>query len=381
MLKNNLKIVADENIPGLAAMFSGDVVLKQVAGRQMSASDVADADLLLVRSITQVDAALLDTAKHLKMVGTATIGTDHLDKDYLTGRSIPFFNAPGCNADAVVEYDLAVLFNLFEERGESLVDKTVGVVGVGNVGGRLCRRLEALGMKVLKNDPPRQAAGESGFIALDEVFAQADVICLHTPLVKTGQWPSYHLVGDAELERLKLGAVLLNAGRGPVIDNQALLGFLQQRTDVTAILDVWEHEPQVDATLAARVHIATPHIAGYSLDGKLRGTHMLRQAAATVLDAPQPPDLSEFLPVAAVNAVTVSDDITISALINMVYDPLYDDRRMRKTLTCDDQPVRFDLLRKQYPVRREFASLRVSGLRDQALREQLRAIGFSIDLA
>ena len=225
-----------------------------------------------MRSVTQVNEALLaDTP--VRFVGTATIGTDHVDLPWLERQGIGFSSAPGSNADSVVEYVLSSLLHLARERGFDLFDKVVGIVGVGNVGGRLQQRLQTMGIEVLLCDPPRvDQEGEAGFVDLATLLQQADIVSLHTPLVRSGPWPSWHLFNAEALALLKPDAILLNTGRGSVIDNRALLAFKRQRPDVTLVLDVWEHEPEVDPQLAALCAVATPHIAGYALDGKIRGS-------------------------------------------------------------------------------------------------------------
>lgn len=376
----NLKIVADENMPAVEAMFgmAGEVV--RVNGRTLQPEQLKDADILLVRSITQVNAQLLSQADHLKMVGTATIGVDHVDQAVLTARGIRFASAPGCNAAGVVEYVIAALANLLYEQGRELTHLTVGIVGVGNVGGLLAKRLSAAGIKLLLNDPPRASREPEGrFVPLQQVLQQADIVCLHTPLIKTGAWPTQHLLNANELNMLKTDAILLNAGRGPVIDNQALQQVLAARPDLTAVLDVWEHEPSVDAALADQVAIATPHIAGYSLEGKLRGTYMLRQAAAQWFDLPDVAAFESFLPNADIQRIRVSGSISLRDVTRTIYDPYADDRAMRKTLQCDNQPVMFDRLRKTYPVRREFASV-VLETCDPQQAHYWQSLGFSVEI-
>lgn len=376
----NLKIVADENMPAVEAMFGmvGEVV--RVNGRTLQPEQLKDADILLVRSITQVNAQLLNRADHLKMVGTATIGVDHVDQAVLTARGIRFASAPGCNAAGVVEYVIAALANLLYEQGRELTDLTVGIVGVGNVGGLLAKRLSAAGIKLLLNDPPRASREpDGGFVSLQQVLQQADIVCLHTPLIKTGAWPTQHLLNTDELSMLKTDAILLNAGRGPVIDNQALQQVLAARPDLTAVLDVWEHEPSVDAALADQVAIATPHIAGYSLEGKLRGTYMLRQAAAQWFDLPDVAAFESFLPNADIQRISVSGSISLRDVTRTIYDPFADDRAMRRTLHGNDQPMAFDRLRKTYPVRREFASV-VLETCDPQKAHYWQSLGFSVEI-
>ncbi|MEH6577056.1 MAG: 4-phosphoerythronate dehydrogenase PdxB [Amphritea sp.] len=379
MKPTDLKIVADENIPAIEMLFSpfGEVIRRP--GRHMSAADVQDADVLLVRSITKVNQALLADSK-VNFVGTATIGTDHIDQDYLRGAGIGFSSAPGCNADAVTEYVISTLYLLAQEQGFELQDKVIGIIGVGNVGGRLQARLQRLGIKLLLNDPPRQQRDGGEFVTLDHLLRSADIICMHTPLVRQGDYPSFHLLNATNLPLLKTGAILLNAGRGPVIDNRALLTWHLQRSDVTLVLDVWEDEPVVDAGLAERVRIGTPHIAGYSLDGKIRGTYMLYLAFCERYALQPEFSLQQCLPAPEQPLIEMhQQDAAISA-IHAVYSPLEDDQRFRESLLDKaQQPINFDLLRKHYPVRREFMAMQVAGVsRASRLGQQLEALGFEL---
>ncbi len=378
----SLHIVVDENIPAVETLFGGFGSICRLPGRHLKREDVAAADVLLVRSISQVNEALL-AGSNVKFVGTATIGTDHIDQAYLQQQGISFSSAPGCNADAVVEYVISCLYMLAAEQGFELLDKTVGIIGVGNVGGRLQRRLRGMGIHVLINDPPR-AAREAGsaepFTVLEDLLADADIVCCHTPLTTTGEFPSKHLLNKDNLNRLRPGAVLLNAGRGPVINNQDLLNWHRLREDVTLILDVWEHEPAVDAELAARVRIGTPHIAGYSLEGKVRGTFMLYEAFCQAQGIPPILTLDDCLPPAELTDLTINDTADVRQAIDAVYHPAADDRRFRDSLQdTAQQPQNFDRLRKEYPVRREFASLTlhdVSGVSAQG--RLLKALGFKL---
>ncbi|MCV6589356.1 MAG: 4-phosphoerythronate dehydrogenase PdxB [Marinobacterium sp.] len=371
-----LLIVADENMPAVEALFGHLGRVERVAGRSLHADQVRDADLLLVRSVSRVDAQLLENSR-VKFVGTATIGTDHVDTGLLAQRGIGFSAAPGCNADAVVDYVLCSLVQQAARLGFRLQDKKVGIIGVGNVGGRLARRLTALGVELLLNDPPR-AEHEAGFVALDKLLADADIVCMHTPLTRTGNYPTHHLLSSAQLALLKSDVILLNAGRGPAIDNQALLELMPLRPDMTLILDVWEHEPRVDPQLAAFCEIATPHIAGYSLDGKIRGSWMLYKAWCEYSQAGSVPPLTEFLPASSVRQLSVTSDAELLELMRLCYDPYRDDRALRRTLHLAPgaQQQAFDQLRRQYPVRRELMTLNVHT--DDAIQQAvLCAAGFS----
>lgn len=377
-----LTIVADENIPAVEDMFqqhSAQLPVKIIRadGRRLSAEQVKNADVLLVRSVTKVNESLLAGSK-VRFVGSATIGTDHLDKDYLQSHGIEYCSAPGCNADAVVEYVVSCLSHLLEGGISELKSKTIAVIGVGNVGGRLVKRLNDFGVEsVMLNDPFR-AKTESGFSTLQDCFASADIIAMHTPLTTTGEFPTRHLVTSELLSQLKPNAILINAGRGPAIKEQDLLACLKRRPDLKTVMDVWEHEPKIDSQLAQLVDIATPHIAGYSLEGKVRGTYMLKCALSEWLKQEFTATLNHFLPKPELSELVVSDRASIDQIIRVIYDPFADDRRFRRSLACENQPYEFDQLRKNYPERREFYSLCIDAKRSQPLEHALQNIGFTL---
>jgi len=376
-----LNLVADENMPAVEALFGDFSTIRRIPGREMCAADIADADILLVRSITRVNQALLSAAQRLKFVGTATIGMDHIDTSVLDASAVAYTNAPGCNADAVVDYTLSGIYKDAQVRGQDLNRLTFAVVGCGQVGSRLVQRLEALGHRPLTCDPLR--ANEPNFVhtPIDEVLRLADVICLHTPLTKQGEEPSEHLLNEARLRQLKPGALLLNAGRGAVIDNVALLRVAQERPDLVLILDVWEHEPEVSLELAQRCFIATPHIAGHSIDGKLRGTWMLYEQVCKTFGVEQRFALEDILPAPRILGVTLAEEAEPHRLLQLVYDQWADDRRFRASLVADQQQQRlnFDQLRKNYPYRREFAALRIA-VASPAQQRELSAMGFRVEL-
>ena len=359
-----MRIVADENIPLLDEFFAGFGEIRRLPGRSIDAAAVADADLLLVRSVTQVNRALLDGSP-VKFVGTCTIGTDHLDLDYFQQAGITWASAPGCNASGVVDYVLGSLLVLAEQQGVDLASRTYGVIGAGQVGSRLLKVLRALGWRVLVCDPPRQALEGGDFVSLQQVLDECDVVSLHTPLERLGEHATHHLFDSARLAALKPGSWLINASRGAVVDNQALRELLVQRSDLQVVLDVWEGEPQADVELAALCRIATPHIAGYSLDGKLRGTAQIYQALCQHLGVAPSVELQQLMPAAWLSELTVdasADSAWILASIcRAVYDPRRDDADFRRSLQGDSVTRRaaFDGLRKHYPMRREIDGLEV----------------------
>ena len=359
-----MRIVADENIPLLDEFFAGFGEIRRLPGRSIDAAAIADADLLLVRSVTQVDRALLDGSA-VKFVGTCTIGTDHLDLDYFQQAGITWASAPGCNARGVVDYVLGSLLVLAEQQGVDLAMRTYGVVGAGQVGSRLLKVLRGLGWRVLVCDPPRQAVEGGDFVSLQQVLTECDVISLHTPLERLGEHPTYHLFDHARLAALKPGSWLINASRGAVVDNQALRELLPQRSDLQVVLDVWEGEPQADVELAALCRIATPHIAGYSLDGKLRGTAQIYQAFCASKGIEPKVELAELMPAAPLRGLAFDASVDpaemLSTICRAVYDPRRDDAAFRRSLGGDEgqRRVDFDQLRKQYPPRREIDSLQI----------------------
>ncbi|MCR4510275.1 4-phosphoerythronate dehydrogenase PdxB [Pseudomonas sp. 32.2.56] len=360
-----MRIVADENIPLLDEFFAGFGEIRRLPGRSINAAVVADADLLLVRSVTQVNRALLNGSP-VKFVGTCTIGTDHLDLDYFQQAGITWASAPGCNARGVVDYVLGSLLVLAEQQGVDLATRTYGVVGAGQVGSRLLKVLRGLGCRVLVCDPPRQALEGSDFVSLQQVLDECDVVSLHTPLERLGEHATHHLFDSARLAALKPGSWLINASRGAVVDNQALRELLPQRTDLQVVLDVWEGEPQADVELAALCRIATPHIAGYSLDGKLRGTAQIYQALCQYLGLAPSVELAQLMPAAWLSELTVDASAdpawALASICRAVYDPRRDDADFRRSLQGDAATRRaaFDGLRKHYPMRREIDGLKVS---------------------
>ena len=375
-----MRILADENIPMLE-VFARHGQLRCVAGRSLDRAVLADAEVLLVRSVTQVDPALL-AGSQVKFVGTCTIGTDHLDLQYLTEQGIGWASAPGCNARGVVDYVLGTLLALAERDAVDLSKRCYGVVGAGQVGQRLVQVLRGLGWQVLGCDPPRQQAEGGDYVDLATVLERCDVISLHTPLTQQGEHPTFHLLAAEQLHSLQQGSWLINASRGAVVDNQALKQLLTQRHDVRVALDVWEGEPLVDAGLAQRCDIATAHIAGYSLDGKIRGTRQIYQAFCQHFALADSAAI-EF-PAQSVLAIELAAHTPVEEALRVicraVYDPRSDDAAFRLSLQGDALTRRaaFDQVRKNYPVRREIPDLQVRVNQPTTeLQQMLQALGIA----
>lgn len=375
-----LKIIADENIPLINEFFGELGQIHRLPGRNMRPDDLADADVLVVRSVTKVDETLLAQSR-IKFVGTCTIGVDHLDQQYFENAGVAWSSAPGCNANSVVEYVYAALVYL----NESWLGKRFGIIGAGNVGGLLYQRLKAQGVNVICYDPNLSLEQNPDLSSLEAVLA-CDIISMHTPLVMDGPFPSFHLIGEPELRQLKPNAVLINAGRGPVIDNQALKRVLLERTDLRVVLDVWEPEPAIDVELLELVKLGSPHIAGYSYDGKLNGTEMIYRACAKRLGIEATKKMSDLVQPLADNKLDAGSEtdpwLLAKKLILQVYNIASDDARIREQAAAAQRgevvfAEAFDQLRKNYPRRREFHNYYVQ-LSDNATqaREWLQVLGF-----
>ena len=354
-----MNILYDENMPFAAEFFAELGKLTAFSGRSLTPDDVSDADVLLVRSITRVNQDLLQQNKRLSFVGTATIGVDHIDQDYLSNRHVSFHSAPGCNAVSVAEYVLSSLVVLAEKYLLSLSELTVGIVGAGNTGSRLSEKLSALNIKHVLCDPilAEHPDDKRDFVPLEQALS-CDVISLHVPLTRTGAHSTYHLLNADRLAQLNEQQILINACRGEVVDNSALLSMKQQGHALKLVLDVWENEPNILTDLIKYCEISTAHIAGYSLEGKARGTEILYRALCQQLDIVPNKQLADFLPSPTISRVEIKhafDEILLNQLVKMVYDVRRDDAIFRQQITLQG----FDHIRKNYPTRREFSSITV----------------------
>lgn len=365
-------LVLDENIPGWEGLETL-ATLRRLPGREMTAADVVDADALMVRSVTRVDATLL-AGSRVGFVGTATIGTDHLDTAWLDRHGIRWASAPGCNANAVVDYVCSAIGAL-PGLLECLLDGgRVGIVGYGNVGRRLHQRLAAAGIRCVAHDPLLSPAQCPVQVSLEAV-CQVDLLCLHAPLTREGAHPSWHMFDARRLHSLPAHTVLLNAGRGGVVDNAALLASLAARPR-PVVLDVWENEPAINAALLASVTLGTPHIAGYSVEGKLAGTRQIRAAYGQYrgLTVPETAPLDRAGTLALASATGGVE--ALRAALMHAYDIRRDDQALRRALGADPSGAAFDALRKYYPERREFSSWLIPADLDAASINCLQAWGF-----
>ncbi len=351
-------ILVDENIPAAEELLSALGEVRRFRGRELTSAEVKTADALLVRSVTRVDEELLRDSQ-VQFVGSTTIGTDHLDTRWLDSVGIRWCSAPGSNANSVVDYvfsAICVLPGLLETLRDG---GQVGIVGYGNVGSRLHRRLASLGIACRAYDPFLDIEQCPISDSLEAVL-NSDLLCLHTPLTRKGPHPTAGMLSAKDLQVLPQGAVLLNAGRGEVLPDRVLQELLVERPDLKLVLDVWEGEPDISVEVLAECDIATPHIAGYSQDGKWLGVTQVAQALAEHWGATLPKVEPAFL--APAPTIRVSGELDELAFIRQavlsVYDLREDDRRLRQSFVSGAD---FDELRRNYPARRELAVLDVSG--------------------
>ncbi len=358
-----MKIIADENIIYAREAFSqfGEVVL--LPGRSITSAELKDADALIVRSVTKVDERLLENTK-VKFVGTATIGEDHIDKEYLGRNGIGYSNAKGSNSEAVAEYVLSAIAEFLHSTKNTLKDKTIGIVGVGTIGSKVAKYGEVLGLEVIRNDPPlKRLTGRTEYRSLEEALS-ADIVTFHVPLNVGGVDNTVHLLNEENFRKLNPNALLINAARGQVIGNNALLNYLTVSKNLFTVLDVWENEPSINIDLLNAVNIGTPHVAGYSYEGKVNGTVMMYNAVCRFFGLERkwsPPELK-----LNDREISIGENFSLEENLYRVFQKVYaiktDDEKMRKTILSNKKNVSFlfDKLRKEYPLRRELNNFEIT---------------------
>ncbi len=372
-----MKIVTDDKIPFLQGVLEPYAEVVYLPGRAITREEVQDADALIVRTRTRVGRELLEGSR-VQFVATATIGYDHLDTVWLEEAGIAWTNAPGCNSGSVMQYVAAALAWLSRRRGFSFRGTTLGVVGVGHVGSKVARMAELLGMKVLLNDPPRRRAeGDPAFLPLEQVLAESDIVTLHVPLNREGEDRTLGLVDELFISRMKHGALLINSSRGAVVVDAVVKEALRNGHLGGAVLDVWNHEPEPDPELMALADLATPHIAGYSVDGKANGTAMSVQALARHFGLPLTGWYPEQLPPPPHPLITIAPETPFEEVLRTVILHTYPIDRDDKALR--EHPERFEELRGNYPVRREFHNYSVkSDPHNEILLKTLEKLKFNI---
>ena len=379
-----MKIVMDENVLLGKEAFSsiGEVVL--VSGRAITPEVIKNADILIVRSVTKVNEELLKDSG-VKFVGSATAGTDHVDTEYLKSRNIGFASAPGSNSNSVAEYVITGLLLLDKKRKISLEKISLGVVGVGNVGSKVVKKAEGLGIKVLQNDPPLfRETNDDIFIDLDELMT-CDVITLHVPLSYSGVDKTFQLFDERRVNKMKKGSILINSSRGKVVEHSALKSALKKGHLSGAILDVWENEPDIDKEMLEIADIGTSHIAGYSYDGKVKGTRMVFDAICDFFSLNKVWNVelpSPEVPYLEVNVDEIENFAGfLTDVVFKVYDIRKDDEELRKILNLEgkEKDKFFDALRANYRRRREFFNTRIKlNTKDDNIKNKCRAQGFEV---
>jgi erythronate-4-phosphate dehydrogenase len=370
------KVIVDRKIPFIEGVLERHAEVVYLEAHEFTRDSVRDADALIIRTRTRCDRDLLEGTA-VRFIATATIGYDHIDTAFCESHKIAWTNAAGCNSSSVQQYVAAALLQIAEVLKIELSGKTIGIVGVGHVGSKVARLGQALGMQVLLNDPPRERLeGSKDFVSLKVIAKNADIITLHVPLNLEGEDKTFHLVDEKFLMGLRKDQTLINSSRGEVVDNKALKAFLKGKKLAACVLDVWEHEPDIDAELLGVVEIGTPHIAGYSADGKANGTSMSVQSLSRFFGL----DLNDWFPekvpltantILELDCWNLTDQGAIGNLIQRTYDILSDDAKLRLS------PKTFERQRGEYPLRREFPvyATRLLNARD-SLKSMARAVGF-----
>lgn len=367
-----MKIIADQNIPYLKGIAEQYGEVTYLDGAAFTKEAIKEADTLIVRTVTCFDEKNL-AGSNVKLICSATIGYDHIDMDYCDTHGISWRNAPGSNSGSVQQYIVSALISISRQKGFDLKDKTIGIVGVGNVGKKVAKACKILGMKVLLNDPPRQhAEGDNDFVSIETIMSEADIITFHTPLTKEGEYRTYHLADNDFFSSLVRKPLIINSARGGIIDTDAIKVAIKEDKISGAVIDCWENEPQIDTEYLNMVDIATPHIAGYSADGKANATRMSLDSIADfyVLDKSPIQDVYPPLPDnPMIDMDKFSSENRIYNALLHTYDPMADFTRLKAS------PVDFKQLRNDYPFRREYLAYTISNATEEE-SILLRSLGF-----
>ncbi|MBS1231526.1 MAG: 4-phosphoerythronate dehydrogenase [Bacteroidetes bacterium] len=373
-----LRIVADDKIPFLKGVLEPFAEVTYLPGNQINRTNIMGSDALLVRTRTRCNSELL-AGTPVKYIGTATIGFDHIDTAFCEENNIKWISAPGCNSSSVQQYIAAALLRISAESGLSLKGKTIGIIGVGNVGSKVQKLANILGMNVLLNDPPRERKeGKNNFIGLDQLLIESDIITLHVPLNMDGEDRTFHLFNNEVFYKVKRRCWLINSSRGEVVETEALKNALSNERIAGAVIDVWEREPEIDIPLMHMAFLATPHIAGYSADGKANGTAMIVKNLCESFNIPltgwypsEVPGTQD--PVLAIDCTGKTSEEIVRKAVNHTYNIVEDDVRLRF------DPSRFEIERENYPVRREFSYYSIN-LKDgnEEAEKLLRDLGFKV---
>jgi erythronate-4-phosphate dehydrogenase len=380
-MNKKIKIIADDKIPFLKGVLEPFASIEYLNYSQITNEKLKDVDALLIRTRTKCNKELLEGTK-VKFIATATIGFDHIDTKYCDEKNIKWLNAPGCNSGSVMQYFASAILSLAHKKNISLKDKTLGIIGVGNVGSKVERFAKTIGMKVLLNDPPRERVeGKDKFVSLDELISRSDIITFHVPLNKEGNDKTFHLADKNFFNKFDEQKIIINTSRGEVIDTSALKEAIDEEKISSLVIDVWENEPNIDIDLLSKTDIATPHIAGYSADGKANGTSICVNALNEFFNlglekkwypkeipAPNNSSLIE------IDCSNKSEQEIIFDVINHTYKIYDDDFRLRNSVQS------FEKQRANYPIRREFHyyTLKLKNVYT-SLQEIFMNLGFNLE--
>ncbi len=372
------RIIADDKIPFLKGALEPYAEMIYMPGNEINRDILMHSDALLIRTRTKCNESLLNGTR-IRFIGTATIGFDHIDINYCDKNKIIWTNAPGCNSVSVQQYISSALLKIASENNFQLKNKTLGIIGVGNVGSKVEKFARAIGMNVLLNDPPRERAeGKREFHCLDAVLSESDILTVHVPLNMTGEDHTFHLFNEAVFRKIRRNSWFINSSRGEVTDTKDLKEALISGILGGAVIDVWENEPSIDLELMNLVSIATPHIAGYSTDGKANGTAMVVNSISKHFHLPladwYPDNVpSTGAPVISIDCDGKSEDEIIREAVTHTYNIVEDNDRFRLL------PSEFEKLRGNYPLRREFSSYSINLIRGNSkARQTLKNLGFNI---
>lgn len=374
-----MKLVIDDKIPFIKGVLEPFFDVVYMNGAAIENEDLKDVDGLIIRTRTKCNEELLQGTK-VKIIATATIGFDHIDTEYCEKAGIKWGNAPGCNSSSVQQYIASALISLSKKHGFNLQNRTLGIIGVGNVGRKVLRVAEQLGMRVVLNDPPRQRKENScAFISLEGILRESDIITFHVPLTMDGEDKTFHLANENLLNKVSEGTIIINSSRGEVVDNNALLQALNSGKVSGAVLDVWENEPKINTELLEKVDIATPHIAGYSQDGKANGTAMSVESVCDFFDIPfqgwYPVDVPQpEKPTIKINCKNKTSQQVLQEAMWHTYNIDRDDNILRSSVGT------FEKQRGGYPVRREFGAYTVDVVKaSKEIINSFKKIGFKIN--
>jgi erythronate-4-phosphate dehydrogenase len=375
----SIKIVADNKIPFLKGVLEAFAQMEYYPANEITNAVLKDADALIIRTRTICNKELLQNT-NVKFIATATIGYDHIDTEYCKLNNIHWRNAPGCNSGSVMQYIASVLIALSQNFNFKFSEKTMGIIGYGHVGSKVAKLANTLGFNVLINDPPLARAGLlAHHIPLDDLLKKSDIISLHIPLNKQGIDKTFHLVDNVFLNKLKIATIIINTSRGEICNEKDLKNALKQKRIKTAVLDVWQNEPDIDRELLELVELATPHIAGYSADGKANGTRMSVKAIGDFFGFriedcwPKKDTPLSTAPVLTIDVSEKSEQEIFSEAILKTYDVRVDNDQLRKS------PVSFEKQRENYPIRREFVNYSLNiNANKSTLSEKLMGIGFKL---